>query len=305
MSAMDRPNQDRVSTSASGSPTWWVVFTRELSELWLGGRALQLILIYSILLGLYSFLLATNSELKLMPLKEMVLEMVKAAIAVSLFICLIIAADSVSGERERSTLEGLLLTPASRRQIVAGKFLAAVSPWPVALAIAVPYWYAVSQGDPVFGRAALWGAVAGSLLAPALTGLGMLVSIRCNTIKASMIASLVPYLLLLIPATTAGPSKMYESYALWYRNQILQWLNPMAASSHFLKRVLVDDWHPDVLWIWLTAPVMFAGLVLVLLFHYGSPSLRLEAETAERFRPYWERLATLWRTAGFALRSPS
>lgn len=298
MSADRRPGN-------SGSPTWWVILMRELGELWLGGRALHLILMYSLLLGLYSFLLATNSELKLMPLNEMVFEMVKAAIAVSLFICLIIAAESVSGERERATLEGLLLTPGSRTQILAGKFLAAVSPWPVALAIALPYWHAVSQGDPVFDRAALWGAVAGSFLAPALAGLGVLVSLRCNTIKASMIASLALYILLLVPSQTAGPSKVYEAYSLWYRNQILQWVNPMAACSHFLKRVILDNWNPDVLWIWFTIPLVFAGLILVLLFQYSSASLRLEAQTAERFRPYWDRMAGLWRSAGVALRSAS
>jgi len=276
-------------------PPWWLVFRKELRELWIGGKALTLILMYSVLLGLYAFLLATNAELKLMPLEEMVLEMVKASIAVSLFICLVIGAESVSGERERATLEGLLLTPASRRQILVGKFLAALSPWPVALAIGVPYWNAVSQGDQVFGRAALWGSVLGSLLAPALAGLGMLVSIWCNTNKISMVVSLGLYLLLLLPTRPSGPAQI--SYGLRLAADRIEWANPVAATSRFLSQVLVKNWSAADFWVWLTMPVLFAVLVPVVLFVYASRAVRLEAETANRFRPYWARVVGLWNRA--------
>jgi len=304
-----------VGSSRSASPTWWVIFSRELADLWIGGKALHLILLYSILMGLYAYLLATNTELKLMPLKEMVLETVKASIAVSLFISLIIGADSVSGERERATLEGLLLTPASRRQIIFGKFLAALSPWPVALAIAVPYLKVVSQGDAAFGQALFWGALSGTLLAPALAGLGMLVSICCNTSKNSMLASIGLYLLLLLPtALVTGPAKIQRSPEQWVRADLLDWVNPMAATSRFLSDILVRNQPPDQLWSWFTMPVLFAVLVLVLLFLYASRALRLDAEGVTRLRSYWgpvvaglsSRVVSLWgRVVGFAPKSPS
>src|SRR5687767_11159551 len=110
--------------SKRGAPTWWLVLMRELSELWLGGKAPVLLLIFSVLLGIMTWVMASNSELSLIPPQEMTYETLKAAIAVGLFISMIIGADSISGERERATLEGLLLTPTSRRQIVIGKFLA-------------------------------------------------------------------------------------------------------------------------------------------------------------------------------------
>ena len=119
-------------------PAWQVVLIRELSDLWIGGKALYLVLIYSVLLGVIAFVMASNSELSLIPPQEMVFETLKISIAFGGFIGLIIGADSISGERERSTLEWLLLTPASRRQMVMGKFLAAASPWPAALVISIP-----------------------------------------------------------------------------------------------------------------------------------------------------------------------
>jgi ABC-type transport system involved in cytochrome c biogenesis permease component len=52
----------------------------------------------------------------------------KVTIAVGLLISLIIGANAISEEQENETLEGLLVTPVSRRQIILGKFLAAYRP---------------------------------------------------------------------------------------------------------------------------------------------------------------------------------
>ncbi len=284
----------RGESSGTTSPTWWIVFSHELRDLWVGGKALYLILIYSVLLGIYSFLLASNAEVNLLPLKEMVLEMVKASIAVGLFICLIIAADSFSGERERSTLEGLLLTPTSRRQIVVGKFLAAISSWPAALVIAIPYWVVLSKGDPVFGQAMLWGTLLGTLLAPAFAALGVLASIWCKTNKTSMLVSLCLYLLLLLPTDImGGPQKTLRTAEQWFRAELNQWINPLAATSRFLWKIMVNDQSPGTLWFWHVMPVVFVLLVVALLFAYASPRLRLDPETERKFRSFMAR----WRRA--------
>src|SRR3989304_9751042 len=123
-------NDRQMELSSSRVPAWWVMLSRELADLWIGGKALYLILAFSVLLGIETFVLATNFELSLFSPQEMVFEILKTAIQVSLFIGLIIGADSIRGERERATLEGLLLTPVSRSQIILGKFLAALSAGP-------------------------------------------------------------------------------------------------------------------------------------------------------------------------------
>jgi ABC-2 type transport system permease protein len=267
------------------------VLSRELRDLWLGGKALYLILIYTVLLGIYAFLLASNAEVNIISVKEVVAEMVRAAIAVGLFISLIIGADSVSGERERATLEGLLLTPISRRQLVVGKFLSALSPWPVALVIALPYWVVLSKGEPVFGQAVLWGVVLGSLLAPAIAGLGMLVSTWCNSNKTSMLVSLCLYVGMLLPTEImAGPAKIQRTAEQWFRAELNFWVNPMAAAFRFLWKVLVIGESPAPLWFWHTMPLLLAVVVLGLLFGYAAPRLRLETDLARRFRSFWDRL---------------
>lgn len=278
-----------------GSPAWWVILSRELRDLWVGGKALHLILVYTVLLGFYAFLLASNAEVKMLPRKEMVLEIVKASIAVCLFISLLIGADSISGERERATLETLLLAPGSRRHLIFGKLLAAVSPWPVALMISIPYWAVLSKGDPVFGQALVWGILLGSLLAPAVAGLGMLVSLWSNTNKGSMFVSLGLYLLMLIPVEVARPGRTATAAEL-KRALVYLWVNPWDAAASFLGYVMVFDARPADVAYQLTLPVLFPIVVVGVLFFYASRGLLLEANAATRLQVWWNRW-TSWRPA--------
>ena len=69
---------------------------------------------------------ATNQALNFLEQREAVNLTLQVAVAVGALLALLAAADAISGERERGTLESLLLTPVPRRQLVAGKLLAAL-----------------------------------------------------------------------------------------------------------------------------------------------------------------------------------
>jgi ABC-2 family transporter len=281
---MSRDSMENNRTGrGQGAPTWWLIFTRELSELWLGGKAPVLLLIFSVLLGIMTWVMASNSELSLIPPQEMVYETSKAAIAVGLFISLIIGADSVSGERERMTLEGLLLTPTSRRQIILGKFLAGISPWPVAMMIAVPYMSVLSQGNEVFGHAVPWAGLVGTILAPAFTAMGMLASFWSSSNKTSLFTSLGLYVLFLLPSQLPGRAQTGLAGSL------LQQANPIAAGNHFLSKILVNNRTLGEWWPFLIAPVVFALFVYALLF-YVAPALRLDGGVGRRWAAFGRRL---------------
>src|SRR5207244_4341943 len=87
------------------------------------------------------------------------------------------------GARDRETLEGLLLTPTRRTQIVVGKFLAAFSLWPACAAISVLYFVKLTPDNEILMITLLWGGVCGTLLAVGMTGLGMIVSALSNSNK--------------------------------------------------------------------------------------------------------------------------
>src|SRR5256885_6415709 len=100
-----------------------VVLGQELRDLWLGGRALALCFAFSLLLSVIAYLVATNRALNFLEQRETVNLTLQVAIAVGALLTLLAAADAVSGERERGTLESLLLTPVPRLELTLGKLL--------------------------------------------------------------------------------------------------------------------------------------------------------------------------------------
>ncbi|HVF24814.1 MAG TPA: ABC transporter permease subunit [Anaerolineales bacterium] len=255
--------------SASALPTWWLVFSKDATDLWIGGKALFLVFIYTVVLGIVTYVIS-NSAFNSSHLREMVYETVETVIEVSLFIGLIISADSLSGERDRNTLESLLLTSASRRQIVVGKFLASITFWPIAFVLAIPTLKIFSQGSEVFGESLLWGGILGSIIVLVYVGLGMLVSFWSNTNKTSYIVTLSIYVMFLIP------TEMPEAVQTGMISKVLEWINPLAAVNHFFSKIILNNTSFSEALVWLETPVAFAIIILGILFLYAAPGLRLE-----------------------------
>jgi ABC-2 type transport system permease protein len=247
------------------------------------------VLIYSILLGGMVYIYSFNTELSLIPPKEATYETLKNAMAVAVFVGLIIGADAFSGERDRATLESLLLTPANRRQIIMGKFLAAFSIWPAAYVIAIPYLYVLAQGDEVLAPALFWGAITGTILVVGYTAVGMLVSFWSSTNKVSYFIALGIYAALLIPAELPGKSAGAAG-------QFLQWINPMAAVNHFLSKHLVNYRSVAEFWTWLITSVALAVVSMAVLLLVGA-GLRLEPGRKSKL---WERVGRAFGVSVFA-----
>ena len=268
--------------SRHAAPAWWVMFTKELSQLWLSGKAPILLFLFFVLQGVLTYLMVSNTSDPTPP-KEMLYFTLENAIAFGLLIGLVVGADSISGERERATLEALLLTPATGRQMVAGKFLASISPWPAALAITIPMLVVLAQGDEALGTAVLWGTIMGTLMATSFTALGMVISAWSNSNKTSLSVSLVMYIIFFIPTQlpSGGQAGRYGRF--------LKRLNPMESNSHFLEKVLVNNRGFAEFWPWLASPVILAGIVFALLFLWPVPELTLEAEEWGLFRWFGKR----------------
>src|SRR5213594_2066239 len=123
-----------------------VVFEQELRDLWLGGRGLLLSLAFSVLLSVLAYLVATNTALNFLEQRESVNLTLQVAVAVGALLALLTGADAVSGERERGTLESLLVTPVGRVDVAVAKLLSAFSLWIAAFAITVPYVWFLGRG---------------------------------------------------------------------------------------------------------------------------------------------------------------
>ena len=244
------------------APGWVVVLEQEVRDLWLGGRGLLLILAFSVLLSVIAYLTATNRALNFLEQRETVNLTLQVAIAVGALLTLLAAADAVSGERERGTLETLLLTPVSRLEITVGKLLATVSLWLSAFAITVPYVWFLGRGLGIVREALAAGFVVGTLLAIFLASLGMVVSIVSGSNRVSL--SLSIFLLLAFFAPTQLPSSAQRGWA----GDLLLRVNPLTAGEHYVGKILVSGhgWNEDVSWLAspLAAAVVFAAIALLL-----------------------------------------
>jgi ABC-2 type transport system permease protein len=277
---------------------WRLVAKKELADLWRGGRAMAFLIMFSSLLGITSFLLATNSELKLLPPREMVFMILQISISVSLFISLLIAADAISGERERATLESLLLVPTSRRQLVLGKFVAAMSIWPAAFLIAALHLIILSPNGIILGASLLWGSLLGSLLVVGFTAFGMIVSLLANSNRTSLFVSLFVAVLFLLPTQFPGTAQT------GFMGKLVKRINPMESINQFLEKILVNNRTVEEMISWLASPIVLAVVTLVLLFLVAAPRLDLTGDKMRTWRPRRKK-AVLSLLLFFALTSPT
>lgn len=262
-------------TPAGRTPNWAVVGEQELRDLWVGGRGLLLVLAFSVLLSAIAYLTATNQALNFLEQRESVSLTLQVALAVGALLTLLVAADAISGERERGTLESLLLTPASRVGLTVGKLLAAISLWLAAFAVTVPYVWFLGRGVAIVGDAVLTGFLVGTLLAVFLGSLGIVVSVFAGSNRVSLSVSLL--LLLALFAPTQLPTGAERS---WFGEFLLR-VNPVTAGEHYVGKILVDGhgWRDDA--AWLTSPIVAAPLFAVLAAIVGGRFVRLRRGGSE------------------------
>jgi ABC-2 type transport system permease protein len=223
----------RVSPGSAYS-AWGVVAGQELRDLWLSGRGLAMMLAYTVLLSINTYLIATNQELNFLEQREAVSLTLQLAVSVGGLLVVLVAADAVSGERERGTLETLLLTPAPRRAILAGKAVAALSMWGGAYLLSLPYIWWIGRDVGTFGEATVAGLVVGTLLALTLTGVGLLITTFSQSNGLSLAISF--FVLLALYAPNQMPAEATRGWA----GELLQRLDPFSAGLLYLERLIIN-----------------------------------------------------------------
>jgi ABC-2 type transport system permease protein len=249
---------------------WLVVAEQECRDLWIGGRGPLLVFAYSLLLSAMTYLAATNRAMNFLEQREAVNLTVQVALSVGVLLTLVVSADAISGERERGTFEALLLTPVSRRGIVAGKLVAATTLWLACLVVSIPYLWVLGRGVAATGQAVVLALCVGTLVALGLAGLGLLISALTNSNKTSLAVSLL--LLLVLFAPTQIPALPRTGFG-----ELLVRINPIGSALHYVSQVLVGrrTWTHDL--TYLVAPAVLAVLVCALLIVIGPRIVKLTA----------------------------
>lgn len=231
---------------------WTVVARHEIAELWLSSKGLSVLFGLTLLLSLLGYLASADAGINLLDARESVGVIVQTSIGLGTLAALVVSADAISGERERGTLESLLVTPISRRSLVIGKLLAATTMWVAALVVALPFVAVMADGPGVAGDAVGVLLVAGSLVAAALAALGLAISAVAMSNRVSLAAAVAALLLL------AAPSQLPAVKADGTLGSILITANPVSAGLTFANNILVKQQSWSAQTEYLVAPIVAA-----------------------------------------------
>lgn len=224
-----------LSTRQSGGSAGLVVAAQELRDLWLSGKGAAMMLAYTGLLSINTYVIAMNQELNFLEQREAVSLTLKLAVAVGGLLVVLAAADAISGERERGTLESLLLTPVSRRSIVVGKGFAALSLWLAAYLLSLPYLWWIGRDVGTFDTAAIGGLLVGTLLALALVGTALVIS---TWVQSNGLSLAISFFVLLV---LAAPSQLPAEATRGWAGELLQRVDPFSAGLLYLERLIINS----------------------------------------------------------------
>ena len=248
-------------SAGEGQPGWFVVAEQECRDLWTSGRGLILLFLFSVLLSAVTYLTSTNQALNFLEQRESVNLVLQFAVAVGVLATLVVSADGISGERERGTMETLLVTPVARRSIIVGKLIAALTLWFATFLISIPYVWVLGGEVGILRSALALGFCVGTLLAVGLGSIGLLISAACNSNKTSIAASI--FLLLILFAPTQLPSGLPQG---WFFEVLLR-ANPVASGLAYISALLVEghSWTQDLSYLitpLLTAVIACGAVIL-------------------------------------------
>ena len=214
---------------------WRTVARQEIGELWLSSKGLAVLFGFSVLLAVLAYIASADAGINLLDARESVGVVVQTSIALGTLAALVVSADAISGERERGTLEALLVTPVSRRSLVIGKLVAASTMWLATLIVALPFVAVMADGPGVASDALLALVLAGALVAAALTALGLAISAVAMSNRVSLAAAVATLLLL------AAPSQLPGIKANSALGSILIKANPVSAGLKMANNVLINQ----------------------------------------------------------------
>lgn len=235
------------------------VTAEELKSLWLRGWGPWVILGVSAVLSVAAVAMAYTSRINLLDALEGMTVLVKITLGVGLALSLFAAADSISGERDRASLESCLLTPIDGRSLVFGKAFVAWTWWASVFLVSIPYLWILGSGLGMRARGVVVSLLAGIVLSVLLVIWGSLFSLRSSSSTSSVGAAVIIVLVLAVPGQIPGAV---------FRGPLgtaVKAIDPVTAALEFVDRVLVAEVSFGEAFPWLISPLAWAvasGLVL-------------------------------------------
>ncbi len=235
---------------------------KEAVEDLLAARGALLFFVSSMVLSAYMILLMSNTELSLMDSAQAVYLMSGIILTLVSLLAIIRGSDSFAGERERGTLETLILTPATGRQLASGKLASILLAWFILLIICTPYLWAVGWPTGYFWPAFGYLSLTGTLLALTFGGLALALSARAKSVRSVLLVGLTLLLL------SGSPVLLSPSLRRSSVGRVADLLNPFADALNALDSAVIDREGITFQIVRLTLMICYAIVAMWIL--YGS-----------------------------------
>jgi ABC-type transport system involved in multi-copper enzyme maturation permease subunit len=214
---------------------WLPLVKREFQEDFKASRGLAFFLIAALVLSAFTVLLVSNTELSLLDNAQAVYMMAGIVLALAALVAVIRGSDGFAGERDRLTLEPLLLTPISGPGLAAAKLGGLLFSWLMLFILAIPYLWAVGSTGQNLLPTFQYLFLAGTLVVLVCGGAALALSARLKTFKGVLSIALAMLLLFASPVLL-GPSLRQSAVG-----RLLDLANPMAAALNTLDSVIIDS----------------------------------------------------------------
>jgi ABC-2 type transport system permease protein len=238
-----------------------MLYRHEISGSFYSWRGSAWIIAASLIFSLVAYLLLTDKELSLLDQGEMLFTLGEVIIALGIAMSAVSASSAISSEIESGTLESLLLTPITHRQIAIQKMFSIVTIWAILYLVSIPYLIVVASGTNLALSAVLYVGLYGTLLVTAISMISIVISWRLKSSKNSIMTTLMIVLILLAPSLFFGTSLKKTDFGLALEN-----INPVSHVMNSMDSVLVDNeqiFLQQISHIW---PVIAFTLICTLIF---------------------------------------
>ena len=238
-----------------------MLYRHEISGSFYSWRGSAWIIAASLIFSLVAYLLLTDKELSLLDQGEMLFTLGEVIIALGIAMSAVSASSAISSEIESGTLESLLLTPITHRQIAIQKMFSIVTIWSILYLVSIPYLIVVASGTNLALSAVLYVGLYGTLLVTAISMISIVISWRLKSSKNSIMTTLMIVLILLAPSLFFGTSLKKTDFGLALEN-----INPVSHAMNSMDSVLVDNeqtFLQQISHIW---PVIAFALICALIF---------------------------------------
>lgn len=208
---------------------------REFLEDFMAARGAVIMVVAVTVLSVFSVLLVSNTELSLLDNAEAVYMMASIIIALAALLAVIRGSDGFAGERERETLEALLLAPINGNQVSLAKLLGIVFSWLALYILAIPYIWAVGSTGQNLLATLLYLFITGTLVVFIFGGLALALSARMQSSKGVLLLNMM--ILILMGSPVILGSSLRQSSV----GRVLDMINPMAVALNTLDSVIIDS----------------------------------------------------------------